>query len=139
MGGFIVLEDGRAYAANNWAFRELVKVIVEALPETEDGKRLVAWLQNDHEVTIYNTVDVRELAPKFRAMFLEATQRAFQLQTGKEIIESEDAEAWVSWLSRFADLIKMMECIRRGESPAELNPHMNDVIPPTGEKRGPGW
>lgn len=139
MGGFIILEDGRAYAASNWAFRETVSAIVAAMPVSEDGKRLAAWLGDDHGVTIHNNVDVRELAPKYRVMFIEATRRAFQQQIEKGSFGSGNAEAWDSWIGRFADLIKMMECVRRGEPPANFNPHMNDVVPPTGEQLGPGW
>jgi hypothetical protein len=38
MAGFITLEDGRAYAASNWAYAALVERIADALPETDDGQ-----------------------------------------------------------------------------------------------------
>ena len=44
MAGFIVLEDGRAYAANNWSYDAVIERIARALPETSAGRALSDWL-----------------------------------------------------------------------------------------------
>jgi hypothetical protein len=39
----------------------------------------------------------------------------------------------------FIVLADMVASVERGQPPEALNPHMRDVIPPTGERSGPGW
>jgi hypothetical protein len=139
MGGFIILDDGRAYAANNWAYRTTVEAIAAALPNTSEGKVLAEWLRKDPSVQIYNAVDVRELTPANREMFLAASEAAFVQQKERGPSSWAEPDMWPSWIGRFADLVKMIDCVRRGEPPADFNPHMRDVIRPTGDHRGPGW
>lgn len=139
MAGFIILNDGRAYAAANWAFRATVEAIAEALPVTEEGTRLAEWLRNDPAVQVYHSVDVRELSPTCREMFLSAAESAHQLQMARGPINWSSAEFWDGWIGRFGDLVKMIECVKRGEAAGEFNPHMTDIIPATGDRQGPGW
>jgi len=139
MAGFIVLDDGRAYAAARWAFRATVAAIAETLPETGEGKALAEWLTNDPNVQIYYNVDVRELTPTNREMFLAAIEAAFQAQKARGSIGWAEPEFWDGWITRFGDLVKMIECVRRGEPANEFNPQMKDIIPATGERSGPGW
>jgi hypothetical protein len=41
MAGFIILEDGRAYAANNWSFDRLIEKIAETFPDTNGTRNSV--------------------------------------------------------------------------------------------------
>jgi hypothetical protein len=44
MSGFIILEDGRAYAANHWSYDRLIEKIAETFPDTETGREFSDWL-----------------------------------------------------------------------------------------------
>ena len=138
MAGFIVLNDGRAYAAANWAFRGTIEAVVEVLPETDAGTALQEWLTHDTVVTVYHSVDVRELTPPNQVMFLTAVGEAFNVQSARGPIGWPQPEFWDGWIKGFADLVKMIECVRRGEPADNFNPHMTSTLPPTGERNGPG-
>lgn len=142
MGGFIVLEDGRAYAANNWSYDAVIERIARALPETGAGRALAAWLMEQRCVVRgagLGSVDLRELAPGDQRLFVEAFEKAI-ITTGEEgPVGWCDPAFYPGWLERFHDLIGMIASIRRGEPPTAFNPHMRDVIPPSGERAGPGW
>ena len=139
MAGFIVLGDGRAYAASNQGWRATVEAISEALDKTADGKNLAEWLRNDPSVQIYHSVDVRELTPGNRTLLLKAIEAAFQIQKERGSTDWDEPECWTGWIERFSDLVKMIKCVERGEPAHEFNPHMLDVIPARDEKSGPGW
>ena len=38
MAGFIVLPDGRAYAASNWAYDRVIESIAEIVAEQDEGQ-----------------------------------------------------------------------------------------------------
>lgn len=142
MAGFIVLKDGRAYAANNWSYDAVIERIARALPGTDAGRALSDWLMDQRCVIRgpgLGSVDLRELSPGDQRLFVEAVERAI-ITT-----EQEGPEGWCDpafypgWLERFQDLLKMIASIHRGEPPTAFNPHMMDVIPPSGERAGPGW
>jgi hypothetical protein len=62
MAGFIVLKDGRAYAAANWATDAVIRAIAA---EVEDGE-FRAWLlaqQSEFVGMGLTSVDLREVAP----------------------------------------------------------------------------
>jgi hypothetical protein len=66
MGGFIILEDGRAYTANNWSYDAVVERIARALPETDAGRALSDWPMDQRCVVQgpgLGSVDFRELTP----------------------------------------------------------------------------
>lgn len=139
MAGFIVLEDGRAYAAANWAFRATVESIARALPDTDEGNALAEWIRNDPTVQIYYNVDVRELTAANREMFLGTVARACRAAETDGPSDWNDPAFFDGWIRRFNDLVKMIDCVRRGEPPEEFNPHMRDTLQWSGERRGPGW
>ena len=139
MGGFIVLEDGRAYAAANWAFRATVEAIADALPQSTEGMSLAEWLRHDPVVQIYHNIDVRELTPANQEMLLTAIENGLKAEAARGPSDWANPEFWDGWIHRFTDLVKMIESVRRGEQPHEFNPHMTEAIPPTGERNGPGW
>jgi hypothetical protein len=140
MAGFIILEDGRAYAAANSAYDAVVRRIADALQESDDGHALSTWLK-EQQVAVkgLGSVDLRELTPKNRQLFEAAARKAFSLAEQQGPQGWQDFDARSGWLERFHDLITMMNSVRKGEPPSSFNPHMRDVIPPTGEQAGPGW
>src|SRR5450755_3207563 len=97
MAGFIVLNDGRAYAASNWAFRATVEAIAEVLPKTGEGITLAEWLRHDPSVQIYHNIDVRELVPAIRDLFLDAAETAFKVQKAGGPKGWSPTEAWDGW------------------------------------------
>ncbi len=140
MAGFIILEDGRAYAAANWAYDAVVERIGDTLPDTDDGRALSDWLKEQRvAVKGLGSVDLREFTPENRQLFEEAARRAFSLAEQQGPEGWQDIEAYTGWIERFHDLIIMMDSIRAGVPPSAFNPHMVDVIPPTGARAGPGW
>jgi hypothetical protein len=141
VAGFIILADGRAYAASNGAYDSTIESIAEALTETQEGRLLAEWILNQRcaiKGMGLGCVDVRELAPKNQELFLRAVRDAYHIQEGRGPVGSRTPNSWRSWIGLFADLVKMIECVERGEPPGQFNPHMRDVIPPTHEKAGPG-
>jgi len=109
------------------------------LPETGEGKALAEWLTDDLSVQIYYNIDVRELTPTNRAMFLAAVEAAFQAQKARGPFGEAEPEFWDGWITKFGDLVKTIDCVRRGAPAAEFNPYIRDIIPATGERSGPGW
>jgi hypothetical protein len=99
---------------------------------------LAKWLLDESgTVQVYMNVDVRRLAPATKEIFLAAIGDAYAVQ--KRIEPQQPDEYWQSWIGRFSDLVRMIDCVRRGDPPDVFNPHMNGLIPPTGERNGPGW
>jgi hypothetical protein len=142
MAGFIILNDGRAWAGANWAYDTALHTIIAALPSTQEGRDLSGWLlQLTSEVkgAGLGSVDLRELTTQNQALFIQAVrQAAINLRTQN----SNDRLAPVafrSWREYFEVLPQLIESIERGEPASKFNPHMNDVIPPTDDKSGPGW
>jgi hypothetical protein len=84
------------------------------------------------------SVDVRDLTPRNQELFLRAVVDAYRIQQEKGPVGCS-SEFWPSWIERFGDLVKMIECIKKGEPPSQFNPHMSDAIPPRHGKAGPGW
>src|SRR5215813_10023843 len=77
VGGFIVLEDGRAYAAANWATDATLRAISREVSEPA----LRAWLlaqQSEHVGMGMTSVDLREIAPHYRPVLRAAIGRAYE-------------------------------------------------------------
>ena len=140
MGGFIVLEDGRAYAAANWA----ADATLRAISREVSDPALKAWLlaqQSEHVGMGMTSVDLREIAPHYRPELRAAIRRAYEQVAGDGRFENLQAgdSWWAGWLSRFHDLAEMLAPSAAGEAAASFNPHMRALIPPTGRQSGPGW
>lgn len=142
MAGFIVFNDGRAWASANWAYDAAIRTIAQALPNTRDGNELAEWLlQQTSEIQGMGlgSVDLRELTVQNQTLFIQAIRQAvinLKTETGNEW---HDPTAFQCWREYFGVLLQLIESIERGEPALRFNPHMNDVIPPTGNKSGPGW
>lgn len=142
MAGFIVFNDGRAWAAANWAYDAAIRYIAQALPTTSNGQELANWLiQQTTQVQGQGlgAIDLRELTQNNQLLLLEAIRKAAKNLKTHDGKEWSDPSAFTSWKMYFEILSKLMDSIERGESPFAYNPHMNDIIPPTGNKSGPGW
>jgi hypothetical protein len=72
------------------------------------------------------SIDLRELTPANAEAIIAAIRR----------LRANVSDDWVKHLELLADMIDAAE---RGDPPMDLNPHMRAVLPPTGERRGPGW
>jgi hypothetical protein len=132
VAGFIVLSDGRAFALRNWAVDVVLRTIAAALP----GGELAEWVLAQQSTVVgaaMTNVDVRELTPANAQALIAAIRRV----AGD--VSSYDLPADVDWAAYFRLLADMADAAERGEPPEELNPHMRDVLPPTGERSGPGW
>jgi hypothetical protein len=142
VAGFIILSDGRAYAAANWAYDRTVEAIVESLPDTPAGQAIGDWLLQ-RRCTVkgpgLGSVDVRELTPANQELFLAAVEDAYAVQKDRGPDGWTSPDFWSGWIGRFADLVKMIQCVRDGEPPDQFNPHMTGIVPPSGRRDGPGW
>ncbi|MCI0661810.1 MAG: hypothetical protein L0220_12115 [Acidobacteria bacterium] len=142
MAGFIVLNDGRAWAGANWAYDSAIRTISQALPTTQEGQDLADWLlQQTCEVKGMGlgSVDLRELTTQNQTLFIQAVRQAVINLKTQDGNDWYDPTAFQSWREYFEVLPLLIESIERGEPPSMFNPHMNDLIPPTGNKSGPGW
>lgn len=139
MSAMILLEDGRAWFASNIAVQAVHHAIAEELPETDEGKALSNWLKNDDVLNALLDLDVRELTPSNRLMYLDAVEPAFQTIKARGCPAGCEFERWQSWINRFGDLVKMIQSVRRGEPATEFNSHCaGEIFPSHGGKVGPG-
>jgi hypothetical protein len=137
VGGFIVLGDGRAFAPKNWIADRMIRAIAAELPAGDLHDWLLAQ-QSTQPPVFEARVDVRELTPVNSAAVLSAIHRvAANLDRGHDpyglLPQGDDFPAL------FGLLAEMVDAAERGDPPMDLNPHMREVIPPTGERSGPGW
>jgi len=138
MGGFLILDDGRAWAPASWAFDAGLEQIAEVLTD----EVLRAWLLEQRcseQGPGMGRIDVRELTPHNRELLLAAIPVAIERARAKDGSDWNDPSWYPQWLDRFELLGRMVESVARGEPPETLNPQMRSVIPPTGERSGPGW
>lgn len=134
------MEDGRAYAAANWATDATLRAISREVNDTA----LRAWLlsqQSQHVGMGMTSVDLREIAPRYRPVLRAAIRQAYQrvITDGRfENLHHGDTW-WTGWLQLFRDLAEMLARSEAGEPAESFNPHMRALIPPSGDQKGPGW
>ena len=114
MAGFIILEDGRAYAAANRVYDAVVERSADALPEADDGRAISDWLK-EQQVAVkgLGSVDLRELTLENRRFFHVAARNAFSLSEQQRPEGWHAPDAHPGWIDRCHDLIKMMDSIQR--------------------------
>ncbi len=142
MSAFFVLTDGRAWSKANWAYDAVLDAIADALPNDGAGQLLAEWLLEQRcrvQGPGVGTVDLRELTDENRRRIVEAIPRALEMARKKGPRDWHDPSFFPQWLSAFELLVQMIESAERGDPPEALNPDMRGPIPPTGERRGPGW
>ena len=132
MAGFIVLSDGRAFSFRNWATDVVIRTIAAALPAGELREWVLAQQSSEVGAGMTN-IDVRELTPANAEELLTAIRHV------ADNVSSYDLPADSDWAAHFRLLADMVDAAERGEPPQELNPHMRDVLPPTGRRSGPSW
>jgi hypothetical protein len=144
LGGFIVLEDGRAWAAASWAYDAAVRYLARSLDriDTGEAQALSVWLltqTNERLGAGMGRIDFRELTPENRALLRRAARHVFADLEQHPPADWGDPAFFGPWLERFHDLLLLMKSVDRRESPETFNPHMRGLIEPTGRKTGPGW
>jgi hypothetical protein len=147
---FWTLEDGRGFARQWSGMAYTLKLITDELKTITDAEEFHEYLEKfvyrEENGDIYNgyggfirqnenimfNFDLRTFAPKNRAFFWEATQKAL---TKLKILDDNQYEGITSLLTILLDMHKR---IKKGEDPMVLN-HMEIVEPEPCEKLGPGW
>jgi hypothetical protein len=141
VGGFIVLEDGRAWAGANWAYDAVLRAIGASLADT-GSVELARWLELRtcrHLGPGLGSVDLREVAPANRLLFRSAARQAFRRETLAGPAGWGDPSFYPPWLQQFRVLLRLIKSVDRREPPEAFNPHMTGLVPATGERTGPGW
>jgi hypothetical protein len=140
--GFIVLPDGRCFS-RRWSAHDVVlravaeqvasqplrEWLIQQLPGPSDEEELGygAWYRNSDQTTVVRSIDLRMMTVENQRLFCDAVKCAASL---------EHDENWLKRsLSGFADMIERME---RGEPPLSKS-DWTKVVPPEGERIGPGW
>ncbi|MHB8876066.1 MAG: hypothetical protein ACYC8T_20440 [Myxococcaceae bacterium] len=140
MSCFIILSDGRAWSTQSWVFDAALGAIAEVLAEDESSSSLAAWLLEEQSAVVgLGLVDVRNLTPDNQQRFLDAVPRALVAAREKGVRGWHDLGQFSAWIASLELLLNMIESVMRGDPPEVLNPNMKGVIPPTGERQGPGW
>jgi hypothetical protein len=140
--GFIVLPDGRCFSRRWSAHDEVLSAVaeqvsapplrqwlLEQLPGPHDDEELGygAWFRNSDRTAIVRFMDLRLMTVENQRLFCDAVKRAVLLHHEDEWLES--------CLFEFADMVARME---RGEPPLSKSDWV-EVVPPKGERIGPGW
>ncbi len=132
MSCLIVLQDGRACAPAHWAFEAMLLAFADELTQSHEERQLAEWLRSQANGVHSNgmrRLDVRELTPESRALFLGAVHRA---------AAKIGAEPVVGWRKRLQRMVRMLHSIDAGEAPDAISDTLSPVAP-TGLRRGPGW
>ena len=140
--GFLVLPDGRCLARRMLAHDEVVRAIanevvveplrkwlLEQLPGPDDELSIGygPWFRKSDRTIVPRIIDVRLMTLENQQLFCDAVKRA--------ALVHHDEEWPARSLSDFADMISRME---RGELPHTKSDWIH-VLPPRGERIGPGW
>jgi len=134
VGGFIVLEDGRAYAVSDRAFDLTIEALASEVEDLHVEAWLLGWRTSERGQSL-GYVDLRELAPTTKAVVYEAITSA-----SDAAVEQTDDDRWMTgWRESLHVLRRMVESWERGEPPGSLNPYMDGLVPPTDRAEGPGW
>jgi len=81
VGGFIVFDDGRAYAPNNRFFDVSVEAINDNLLNTKEGKLFSEWIMNQRHSIVglgMGHIDIRELSPSYQTLLKITIRKAYQ-------------------------------------------------------------
>ena len=135
MGGFIVLEDGRACAPSSRGTNVMLENIAAQIRDREFRDWILSQRSTSTGMGMTN-IDLRELTPGNRDEFHRATREAFAAISAADPL----GDQWYhSYLECFSDLVEMMDRVDRGEPPEQFNPHMRGLISETQARRAPGW
>lgn len=141
MAGFIVLDDGRAFAPSSEVLDASIEAITAELDLAGSGSaaELAGWLRGrllDSGGPELGEFDVRELTAENRELFRQAAERACQRARAAAV--SGTTKAQRAWLSEFGRLMRMWRSIDRGQPPEALG-DLGTALPASGTRSGPGW
>lgn len=142
MSGFLVLADGRAWSLATWAFDAALREIADALPDDPGAAPLATWLRDQQSDVVglgMSYVDMRELTDDNRRRLIDAIPRAVDRARTHGGAHWHKPSFFPEWLTELEVLVRMVQAVERGDPPEALNPHMRELIPPTGNRSGPGW
>lgn len=142
MSGFLVLADGRAWSLANWAFDAALQEIADALPDDPCAAPLATWLRDQRSDVVgrgMSYIDLRELTDNNRRRIIDAIPRAVDQARTRGGAHWHDPSFFPAWLSQLEVLVRLVQSVERGEPPEAFNPHMRELIPPNGNRSGPGW
>lgn len=149
--GFLTLEDGRCFARRMYFVTNILDVInqeVKNLPSSEEFSQFLSiyipgpddeangyggFYNNRIKENIMVDLDLREIAPMYRALFWNATQRALSAQIKKGLND----ETGDLFLLKY--LLDMHKCVNRREPQHELSDIGENINEYSGKRIGPGW
>lgn len=152
--GFLILDDGRAFATGWAAHDVIIRSIADELHNSDEEGPLREWLfsllpgpddlehlgygpwvrKSDDEV-IPRVLDIRELTEDNRKLFHAAAFRAYEklISGGKSVVPRH-------YSPTFERLIAVLESIQAGESPDAITDWRDGYVEePSGNHIGPGW
>ena len=138
VGGFIVFGDGRAFAISNAGTDAVIQALATELRDDEFRD----WVLSQQSSLIglgMTSIDVRELSPRCGEEWYAAIRKASSAVSEARPDDLPYGLQGEHWPDYFRLLLAMLEASEAGEPPDDLNPHMRAVLPPTGQRRGPGW
>ena len=141
MAGFIVLDDGRAFAPSSEVLDATIEAVTGELDLAGSGSaaELAAWLHGrlmDSGGPELGEFDVRELTAENRELFRQAAERACQRARAAAVGGAPKARR--AWLSEFGRLVRMWKSIDKGQPPETLG-DLGTALPASGRRSGPGW
>ena len=116
----IVLDDGRVWGHQNWAFDSAIEAIAAVIGRDPSGHELSAWLLEQRcaiQGPGIGYIDTRELTPDNRARFRAAIPVAFAEVRARGGAHWHDPSSFLAWVDSFERLLQMVESIARGEPP----------------------
>jgi hypothetical protein len=138
VAGFIVFQDGRAFAIRNAGTDAVIRAIAAEIPDSEFRDWVLAQ-QSSLLGLGMTSIDIRELSPRCSDEWRSALRRASAsvLQADPEDLPYDLRGP--HWPDYFRLLAAMLDASEAGEPVAKLNPHMHSPLPATHCRAGPGW
>ena len=125
MAGFIILQDGRAWAPSSAAYDALIDALAEVLTGPDGDRALASWLAERTCRKLgpgMGYVDVRDLTACHRELLYRAIR---SIPTRAKLTASTWSESMRARYQRLRDLLDSME---RGE-PADTLNDLSGTIP----------
>jgi hypothetical protein len=111
-------------------------------PQDIEGQPLATWLldqQCSEQGPGIGYLDLREVTPENQRRIIDGLHLALRQARSEGPLGWSDPSAFDAWLSSFDFLLRLVDSVERGEAPdAVSDPNVRLLMPPTGERRGPG-
>lgn len=138
MSANIDLDNRRSWWAANWAYDAVIERIADELNSSQLERELAVWLRTRTCLECgpgLGAVDLRELSPTCRMAFCNAARRGLKSASVQGDAQWQQPEFFPGWITRFEELVKMIDEVDRGEPASTGIP----LVEPTGRRVGPGW